>query len=499
MFYENKFPTKIAKTKSIRFDNFSKIFNCDSEIYGGMVKPRLSYNFISDDKSLISGFGISDIKLSKDESSFVTDRTLVNSYNVKFLGAWLYNYYSETFKKFQKKVVLYGEDKNIYFFRLFGLDTGIYQLYDETLNSIPDAIHYNINGKDIMIFSSKDDKILVWHSDSDPYTLENVPMFRSICMHSSRLFAIVEGPGNKIWYSDNADPTSWPATIDSTIGVIEFPDEQRGKPNKILSFLEDMYVFRDFGISKITYYPKTQTHEITQLFISSGNIFSDTVCICNDKIYMLASDGIYVFDGNETVKLDLVVNKYFSLVNSNAKGAFFEGKYFVACNLNYDDNTRVFDEDREDCINNTLISVDVLTNQVSILRGVDIAWLLPLTEGHFSKLLVCLNGDYGTRICELTKDGLYFDDVLPKHFEIDIDDLGNLNNKKIIKKIYIDTLYDCVLKIRCDGKEETHLIKGGKTNNHINIMKRADKFSMIIESNSQNNKIKTLEVLYDLV
>lgn len=492
MLYKNSIGGKETKTKVAKIKDFSKGFKYDLDVCENILSPNLSYNFDFENGALVSSYGVGDIKLAEDEMSQVFERTLENTTGAKFVGAWLYNYYSETYNKFQKKVVLYGEDKNLYFFRLFGFDLWIYRLYDETLNSRPEAIHYNINNKDIMLFSSKDDNLLVWHSDSNPYVLENVPKFRSICMHASRLFAIVEGPGNKIWYSDNTDPTSWPAVKDSTIGVIEFPDEQRGKPNKILSFLDDLYVVRDFGISKITYFLKTNTYQITQLFISGGKIFNDTVCVCNDKIFMLTSDGVYVFDGNEAEKLDLKLDKLFSNFNVNAKAVFFEGKYFVACKLD-------LGEENKDFINNALLAIDVKTGEVSITYGVDIVWLLPITEGNFSKLLICLNGENGDRICELKKDGLLFDTPLKKYWGIRNDDFLNLQKTKLIRQIYIDTEYDCVLNVFCDGVLTKYNLVGDKKKNRINIMKRVDKFSLSIESVSKDNKIKSLEVVYDLV
>lgn len=482
--------------KTVRISDFSKGFDYDSDICKETLYPKLSYNFHYKNGALVSGYGVNDILLGEYESSSVFERQLRNPYGVKFIGAWLYNYYSNTYSKFQKKVVLYGEDNNIYFFRLFGFDTEIYKLYEERMNSLPEAIHYNINDKDIMIFCSKDDNMLVWHSDNGVTILENVPKFRSICLHSSRLFAIVEGSGNKIWYSDNTDPTSWPAVKDSTIGVIEFPDEQRGKPNKILSFLDDIYVIRDFGISRITFYAKTNSYQITQLFLSAGKIYSDTVCVCNDKMYMMTSDGIYVFDGNDAKKLDLKFNKMLPETNINAKGAFFEGKYFVACKLNYDDNMCVGEENNSVFVNNSLISVDVSNNEISLTRGIDIAWLLPITEGYFSKMMICLNGENGSKICELRKDGLYFQNVLSKHFEMRIDDFAVLSKKKQLRQIYVDTCFDCVLKIESSEFCKEYNLKGGVKPNRINIMKKVDDVVISIDSENKDNKIKTLEIVY---
>ena len=495
MLYEKDLPIKKHKKITARVGDFSKGFDYDMDVSKSCISPKLSYNFHFENGALVSGCGVRDIRLAEEETDQEFRRILNNPYSVKFLGAWLYNYYNETYNKFQKKVVLYGDDNNIYYFRLLGFDNLIYKLYDESLNSLPEAIHYNINNKDLMLFSSKDDNLLVWHSDSDPYVVNDVPKFRSICMHNSRLFAIVEGPGNKILYSDNTDPTSWPGVVDSTIGVIEFPDEQRGKPNKILSFLDDLYVIRDFGISKITYFSKTNSYQITQLFISGGNIYKDTVCVCNDKIYMLASDGVYVFDGNDTVKLDLKINKLFSRFNTNSKACFFEGKYYVACRLDYENKFVLGDEG----VNNSLIAIDVLSGEISITRGIDIAWLLPITEGCFSKLLVCLNGENGDRVCELSKDGLFFDDVLPKFWEIHFSDMGVLKNTKLIRQIYIDSESDCVLMVKCDDFEKEYFVEGSLKQNRINIMKKADKFSLVIKSSVDINKIKALEVVYDLV
>jgi len=497
MFYKNNFPSNKTIKNNIKLLDFKEGFDYDNLVSKGKLSSKLLYNFHYENGALTSGYGIRDIMLARKENSTDFSRALVNEHGVKFLGAWLFNYYNNEYEVFQRKVVLYGDDKKIYYFRLFGADDLIYILYNFTLNSLPEGLHYNINNQDLLLLTSKDDNMLVWNNN-EPYVVSDVPKFRSMCIYSSRLFAIVEGPGNKIWFSDNTDPTSWPAVKDESIGVIEFPDAQRGRPNKILSFLDDIYVIREFGISRITFFSKTNTYQISQLFAGSGRIFPETVCVCDNKIYMTTSDGFYCFDGDSATKLDIKINGLLSPLNQNSRGAFFDGKYFVACKLDFNDNKQIFEEEREDCINNALVAIDVETNTCTITRGVDIAWLLPITEGYFSKMLVCLNGENGSRVCELTKDGLYFERIMPKFWSMQINDLNSLEKEKLIKQIYIDSRYDCKVLVDCDGIKKEFKVIGGNKINRLNIMQKTKKISLTLESEESLNEIKSIEIVYGL-
>ena len=266
----------------------------------------------------------------------------------------------------------------------------------------------------------------------------------------------------------------------------------------ILSFLDDIYVIREFGISKITYFSKSNTYQVSQLFAGSGRIFPETVCVCDNKIYMTTSDGFYLFDGDSATKLDVKINGLLAPLNQNSRAAFFDGKYFVACRLKFNDNKQILEETNAGHVNNSLVSIDVETGECTITRGVDIAWLLPITEGYFSKMLICLNGENGSRICELTKDGLYFERIMPKHWSMQVNDLNSLEKEKLIKQIYVDSSYDCELTVDCDGIKKIFKIIGGNKINRLNIMKKTKKISISINSEENHNEIKSIEIVYGL-
>ena len=153
MFYENELPSKKSTKTNIKLLNFKEGIDYDNLVSKEKISAKISYNFHYENGALTSGYGIKEILLGVDENATEFSRQLLNEHSVKFLGAWLFNYYNKEFKVFQRKVVLYGDDKKIYYFRLFGFDDLIYILYNYTLNSLPEAVHYNINIQDLLLLT----------------------------------------------------------------------------------------------------------------------------------------------------------------------------------------------------------------------------------------------------------------------------------------------------------------------------------------------------------
>lgn len=227
----------------------------------------------------------------------------------------------------------------------------------------PEALNYRLNGEDVMIFCSGKDKMRVYNGVDTPTVIDDAPALSSICVHGERLFATSPDTLNTLWFSDDLDPTNWNISLDEA-GFVEMADEN-GALLKVLSFFNYVYVFRSYGITRFYATGEQSRFSLMHLFVSSDRIIGDTVCVCGDRILFLTQRGLFDFDGSGTVKiLDRLSGLFEGEDNSQARAAYFGGKYFLACRLNFNDGRRVMCE-KGDYVNNALVEVDLASGSVA--------------------------------------------------------------------------------------------------------------------------------------
>ena len=491
MFYINKLKTKTIDYVDKKLQPFSVGQDSDTnQNILALSKARLIYNYLYQDGALRQGYGFKSLTLPTSINSGDSDRSINFNQQTNFLGLWQYNYYSDTYSKKQYALVLYGEDKKLYWCKMFSTDNNIYTLYDKTFNSLPTVINYRLHGRDILIFCSPDDNMLVWDGDLIPYEITTAPTIRSMCLHNDRLFAITQDGTHTIRYSKNLDPTDWLVTGNAEdSGLIEISDQQGGM-NKILSFLGYIFIFRDYAITKLAFYDEDGEYNISQLYFSGSKIFSDTVCVCGNKILLLSNDGLYSFDGVNTSKISLNIDSLFNKNNNNAYATFYNGKYYLACKLDYNDQDIVLDENTDGYVNNTLLVVDAKTYEYTLTRGVDILSMLAVEEEQISKLLCLKRISNAEKVSELTYDGCYYGTPLIKKWKSTISDLGFIDKAKIIKEIFIYTEYNCSIKLITNKTTKTFDVLAKEVPQRIRVNIKDKLIGFEIISNTEQVKIQ---------
>ena len=231
---------KIVEIK--RFDNFDKnSINILTEKF---------YNYLPSNK-LENSKGIRVAMFPMN----VTDKT-ERELNIATAGitsieglAYFKQYFSKS-KITTHRLVVYGNDNKVYINQMIDNDYDLYWLYGLTFNSAPIVLTYKKDDADAAILASED-KMVVWETSYSPYTIEDVPIITSMCMNEGVLFCTILEPAFKIWYALDLDAENV-GNISNTSGYISLEDDL-GYARKIVTFNEDVYVFRDYGISKISF------------------------------------------------------------------------------------------------------------------------------------------------------------------------------------------------------------------------------------------------------
>ena len=152
------------------------------------------------------------------------------------------------------------------------------------------------------------------------------------------MFCTIAGEADKIWYSTTLNPELIGTTSNYTKNLIL--GDERGYARKILTFRENLYVFRDYGITRIINYGYSNL-DVKQVYLSDSKIFADTVKVCGDVVVFLTRDGLYSFDGVNVKKQILGIEYMIDKDNYYATAEGLQDKYYLAMKLKCDDGKTV--------------------------------------------------------------------------------------------------------------------------------------------------------------
>lgn len=483
MFYPNRKLRKSSKDAIVNFTNFQKCMNTDTdEAILPYKEAKLSYNFNVKNGALCTGYGVKELTLPK---LTLPGERVIKTPGKDIKQLWKYRYYNQIDKRDDSQIVCMDSDGQLYYVLLQDNSSACCPIFRQTpFKGIPTAINYRLNSIDTLIFSSEEDGMWKYATNFGLTEVEDSPHIVSMCLHYERLFAVVGGERNRLAFSANLDPTNWKADL-SNGGFIDLQDE-RGALQKVITFNDYVYVFRDYGVTKVSAYGDQTDFSVSQLFVSSVKLYGNTVTVCGNKIMLLTRDGIHSFDGYSTHKLNLGIDELFKNVeNNSACGVYYKNKFLLACKLNFNDDEKVGCENYDGgYVNNALIELDLVTNELSITRGVDIASMVVVDDSRFAKVVVCLNGEHSKKFGELCEDGCVFGQPLTKKWVSPKSNMGYPTKIKHIKECLIKSKSPCTIVIKTEKETKNFEVLGKETSQRIKLNMIGEQIEVSFKSNN---------------
>ncbi len=435
----------MKELKTITFQDFSKQ-GWQDNVFSENNFVNAFYNVNLKNKKITSGRGISVATIPyEDSETSEMGEINVAEQNIEAVDGLIYfrQYFADS-NTTQHRILVHSTNKKLYVHQMYSGAGTLIWLYKLEFDEPPICLTYKLNGSDTIILSSPE-KMVVWPTNNSPYIVSDVPIITSMSISNKVLFCTIAGEADKIWFSTTLNPELIGTASDYTQYFTL--EGERGYARKILTFSENLYVFRDYGITRINYYSARNIDQ-KQVYLSDSKIFSDTVQVCGDVVMFMTRDGLYSFDGINVKKRVLGIEHMIDKDNYNAKAESLQDKYYLALKLDFDDGKSILCEN-EEYKNNALLIVDMHDFSYEILRGVDIKNLLPLKTELVEKMLVTFNSDYQKYIGEIDNSSKIFQDDLPKSFctnQLLPDDLDEIIIRKIIvnasPNITIDFLTD---------------------------------------------------------
>lgn len=451
-FYSNRLRGKSAKEKSQVLTFSGGINTVLDDLLLPQSVSRVSYNCNGKSGALAVDTGISALELEGADGAKHTV-----THTKKILRCWFFKHYNETLQRDDDRIVVLDEAGEIFEVKLADPAAGLTKIAAPPFSSVPCAICYKLGTRDVLLLSSKTDKLTVYDGESAPTQIDGSPQISSMCIHYERLFAC--GDGNTLWFSDDLDPTNWRVSLDEA-GFIEFADE-KGKLLKVISFLDYLFIFRRYGITRMHAYASQEEFSASQIFTTGGRIYENSLAVCGENIIFLSGDGLYLFDGLGTKRLLPAFDKLFEGVdNENSCAAFFSGKYYLACRLNFADGKKVLCENGE-YVNNALMTFDLNTGSVSLLRGVDAAHMSVASGENLNRMMLTLRGQNGKNLATVCEAGTVFGTPLPKCWLCPETILGSTLSSKQLLYLAVATRHPIELGICADGVWRFYTVEGG--------------------------------------
>lgn len=461
--YGNKLKVPTQTKTKVTLGNFDGgLGSGKDESVKNFNSAKYVFNFDISDGALKAGAGLQEY-LIDGKTVFLEDGV----YPKKF---FYHKNYDVNSKSFKEVILCYASNGYLYTCNLFDSD----KTFTKTSVSFllePTAVSYNYDGTNVLLLSSRSDGLLVF--DGVNFTeVDGAPKFSSMCVHNERVFATENDESTSLWFSDDFDPSNWYVSIDEA-GFIEFPDE-RGALLKVISFLDFVYIFREYGISRVLATGNQEDFSVSNLHSKLGRIYGESVTDCGNYVFFLSSNGIFRFNGVDAVKILDCYDAFLNGVdNASAHGVYNDGKYYLNLKMKIDKKEQ-----------NVLLVYNLFTNTSYIMKGCKISAIC-LFDGQSRELIATYND--GKRVAKIVDGyGKLFDKPLKKVWQ-SVESDFSLPCKKILYKLSINVLEEIEVVITCDNVKNYYKITPNK--NYIEPKLKGKNFSVSIISYNNNPRI----------
>ena len=466
-----------SKEKEFRFSLFasSSAKNSDELEKVGLTKEK--YNLICSDGSLKSGYGFVDLKMPTSETDLDSESVVVfRGDSVKAI--WKLKWFDVSADTNKYYLFYFNDEGYICYDNMFGVRVTSF-IVPNTFTQTPFCAYYRKGTQDALLLSGEGDSLTVLTGGSNEKN-EDAPEIISICVYSDKLFAITASDRASLIYTDDIEILNF---TDEKTAELDFGDE-RGNLQRLISFNDYLYIFRDYGITKLSVYGTSETFAVNHLYHSDSYIYPNSICLNGEDVYFLNCNGLKKFNGTSVSDLDLDGFDLIKDINqAKCYASIYDGKYYLACRGKVSSDGVGCENNTQGYTNNMLFVYDILTKQTDIVRGIDINMLLTFNNPFKSKLLACFNGsDLIGKVGQLSKDGKFFSSPIKKYWKSTCTDFGYPNASKRVSSFNIKSLYDCKVWIVSDRGSKEFEIGGSSDIQKIKANLRGNEFYFEITS-----------------
>lgn len=375
----------------------------------------------------------------------------------------------------------------------FNDETFTYADVDFTTHNVT-FLDYHYGNADCLIITCDDGQSYIF--DGTTFTqILHAPRMNSACIHNGRVYGTVSRGVNRLYFSDDLDPTNWNVSLTEG-GYIDFPDEG-GKVTGVTSFKGNLYIFREFAIHKLSAYIDQTDYVMTKVLNGASRIYFKGSAVCSDAMIILTDDGFLRYDGYGFSRVFRGVDPLIS-GRSHAVSCYFNDKYYLSCSIKRD-NVIVGDEIVDTNVNNGILIYDFADESFGIFRGTDVGYFMPVNLSGTYELFVLFGSMYrGLSIGVVDDSGKLFGTSLHKLWRSPYTDFADVNQDKVLKRLFITTDSPVALKIKM-GRTASYSIVGSDYSQVIPVNMRSQKIGLEISTDESAFYVRNMYLELDYI
>lgn len=350
------------------------------------------------------------------------------------------------------------------------------------------GVHYLYNDEDLLLLSCKSG--LKALSGDTLINVKGDMRILDMCVHYERIYAIVEGTRNSLWFSDDFNPFNWNVSLDEG-GYIDF-DGSLGNVNAVKSFDNYLYVFCDYGIYRLTAYADQTQFSMKKVYSSGGKIIADSITECGEYVAFASADGIYLFDGYDVSRYSVKTNDLLQAGFDDVSACYIRHEYIVSFTNDSEADYGVFTQSKP---NNTIMIFDLTDKSVNFIRGVSLFDLKAFNSARGGKV-IGLSQDANSPV-ELDGDGQYLGLPYQKYWQSGEIDFDRPSAVKVIRSVEYDVEGQIVLGILADGERREFVLSPSE--NRRSIFVKSDRFTFYIRSDNVKERVRPLVLEIDFL
>lgn len=490
MFYSKTTLPPQSRKIRVNVNNFRQIDDQTNEELLHLFNPTEMYNLHNVGGALTSGLGVTPATISTGVGESFYD---VPEFTGDKKPRQLFMYLRYDKDKKTPDHLLIARDTEGYFYKVSickANDT--WTKLNFCFTEYATAINYRHEDKNLLLLCSKMNSLTIY--DGTDFKLVNdAPRISSMCEHYGRIFASTYGEGNEVWFSDDYNPYNWNVSLNEA-GYIKFSDPL-GKVLKVVSFNDYVYVFREYAIHRLTAFGDQTNFEMVKVVELNERIYENSIAECRDKIMFMTSDGLYIFDGYNVKNVATEISLLKDLRSNYMCSGYSNGHYYLAF---YKHNRPLIHDETGYFVNNYLLDYDIAKYRAEFTKGLNVWDILPVRLNSTSTCYLLVNGIKPNTIGMLDYSGKYYNQDLKYQYRSVKFYFYELVREKTIKKIMIDTEYDCTITLETDSLSYSFKVQGKKGYQPIIINKRCKWARLVLEGEGKAN-IKGLEFEVELV
>lgn len=492
MFYIGRSGIKPSTRRNLKINAFGNENTSIAENLVSLSQATCSFNVSAVDGELTEGYGTESAEIMGNGLGAYTIPQPQNSIS----GMWYYKRYDKKGDFQDDRLILRTTTRQLLSLQINKQATE-YSVVSEDFDKVYSVQNYRIGDEDVLLMATSGG---FFKYDGVTLTkVESAPEIVQICIHNERAFASVGGEGNKLWFSTSLDPTDWTVSAEKG-GYIEFTGVG-GKITALISFMGYLFVFREYGIERVSAYSEQSDFSIKKIYSSNDRIIEKTIALCGDRILFLSETGLKTFDGASVQVLHSVLSMNDTLLFTNeCVGTYFKGTYYLSCYVNRFEKEKTEKQRVSTKNNNCLLLYEPTSGCKQFIADHDVAGFACVQTLETGDLLFFQNSEMSDSVkigCIEEKRNTRLGRSTEAYWRTGMTDLGFPEKKKFLKSITVNSKNEITVCVLLDDqKVKFDKVKGNGVKLFVN--KPFEKLGFYFSSQKTTFRISNPVVTVDM-